>query len=446
MKKWCDIVLKNFILLLILSCPLPIFALDKTHVDHQKESSKTEHKTESMPMHNMDMTEPSILPMMAREGSGTAWQPDTSPMPMILVDVSNWQFMFHGNIFAGGDFQGSTHGDIQPFSINWLMASVRHKLGAGQFSARGMLSLEPLTVGGNGYPLLFQTGETWQGQRLHDRQHPHDLFMELALKYLIPVGEDVGLEFYVAPAGEPALGPVAFPHRISSRSNPLAPLGHHWYDSTHMSFGVLTMGIFGRQWKLEASWFNGREPDENRYNIDLRVPDSYAGRISYNPIKELSLQASYGFLKSPEPMEPEVSVHKTSSSVSANFKFWKDSNLASTIMFGLNIPTKGLTTGFVLAECDFDLNKYHTLFSRLEGGTKTGEELVLSSSLSETAFLIGTFSLGYTFRFPTFWHLVPALGGVGTLYTTNSTLGAYYNGPVQAGGMVFVHLRAADHE
>jgi hypothetical protein len=398
-----------------------------------------------MPMPQMDMASPLGI-SMARQGSGTSWQPDLSPMAMIMVEIADWRLMFHGNIFFGFDGQGSDRGATQFNSTNWVMAMASHKLWLGQFSTRVMFSLEPLTVGGNGYPLLLQTGETWQGQPLHDRQHPHDLFMELAVRYSIPVHDDVGLDFYAAASGEPALGPVAFPHRVSARSNPFAPLGHHWYDSTHISFGVLTMGVFGRSWKLEGSWFNGREPDENRYDLDLRVPDSYSVRVSYNPIEALSMQASYGFLKSPEAKEPDISVHRVTTSVSMGLHPWPKSNLAGTLLLGMNIPTGGLATGFGLAEVDFDLTPQHTLFGRIEAGAKTGAELVLLPSAADVLFGIGAFSLGYTFHLPTLWKLVPTIGGVGTLNVTNSQLGAYYGGPVQFGGMVFLQMRVADHE
>lgn len=399
---------------------------------------------EEMHMHHQDsMVKPLNLPM-SRDGSGTSWQPDQSPMSMILVDAAGFHFMFHGSAFLVSDIQGGKRGDKALNSINWFMAMASHRLWVGQVSARAMLSLEPLTMRGDGYPLLLQSGETWQGQPLHDRQHPHDLFMELALKYTFPIHDHVGMEFYLAPAGEPALGPVAFPHRVSARTNPQAPLGHHWYDSTHITFGVVTMGIFGRIWKADVSWFNGREPDENRYNIDMRLPDSYSGRVSFNPISWLSMQASYGFLRSPEQAEPDVSVHKITSSVSCNFQPWADSNLASTLMLGANLPTHGKKTVFLLAEAEWDFNLHHTLFSRIEAGAKTGHDLVLSSELKDQTFGVGALSLGYAFRLPAIAKMLLSIGGVGTLNATGSRLVEYYGGPMQLGGMVFAQLRIAD--
>src|SRR5213593_4131529 len=171
---------------------------------------------------------------------------------------------------------------------------------------------EPWTIGARGYPLLLQSGESYGGTPLHDRQHPHDLFMELAALYERPVGRDLGLSVYLAPVGEPAVGPVAFPHRPSAADDPLAPISHHWQDGTHITFGVVTAGVFTRDVKLEASWFNGREPDENRTDFDYagRRLDSYSGRLTVNPGPRWSFSAWYAYLKSPEGLHPDESLHR----------------------------------------------------------------------------------------------------------------------------------------
>jgi hypothetical protein len=180
-----------------------------------------------------------------RIGSGTAWLPDSTPMYALMAPLGAGGFMFHENVFVAYDWFGSDRGSHRLISANSLMAMAWQPVGTGELTERAMLSAEPLTVGGGGYPLIFQTGETFHEQPLHDRQHPHDLFMELALDYVLPLPGALALELYLAPAGEPALGPVAYPHRISAISDPLAAVGHHWEDSTHISFGVLTAGIFG---------------------------------------------------------------------------------------------------------------------------------------------------------------------------------------------------------
>lgn len=436
--------MRNRVALLLLLWTWPTLAVENQHSGHDvPEEHKMEKDNNGTGPHHANMAGPLGL-SMAREGSGTSWQPDLTPMSMIMAQALNWQFMFHGNVFVGAQVQGSKRGDTDFNSINWLMAMANHMLWTGELSLRTMLSLEPITMRGDGYPLVLQTGETWKGTPLHDRQHPHDLFMELALKYSVPVHEQVGLEFYAAIAGEPALGPVAFPHRASSRSNPLAPLGHHWYDSTHITFGVLTAGVFGPMWKAEASWFNGREPDENRFNIDFRPLDSFSGRLSLNPISSLSFQASYGFLKSPESAEPELSIHRVTSSLAHAFQPWQNGNLTSGIVFGINIPTSGKKTAFGLIEADFDLNQHHTFFGRAEIGAKTGHDLVLEKSDKDRIFAISALSLGYAFRFPELARMILSISGVGTLNLTGRALGEYYGGPAQLGMMVFANLRPAD--
>ncbi|MDI1300967.1 MAG: hypothetical protein PSX71_03590 [bacterium] len=220
---------------------------------------------------------------MTREGSGTSWQPEATPMHGLMWESGEWMLMAHG--FANGiyDHQVGPRGDDKTFvnSMGMLMAQ-RPALG-GMLGLRAMVSLDP-TMGKRGYPLLFQTGETADGENpLVDRQHPHDAFMELSITHSHPVGNNGAVYVYAGLPGEPALGPPAFMHRFSGLRNPEAPLTHHWLDSTHITFGVVTLGASQGPWKLEASSFNGREPDENRWNIETRQFDSWSVRLSYNP-------------------------------------------------------------------------------------------------------------------------------------------------------------------
>jgi len=182
-----------------------------------------------------------------REGSGTAWLPDASPMNAVHGQAGAWELMLHANAFVQYIHQGGERGRDQFGSINWAMGMARRPLGGGELALRAMLSAEPFTIEGCGYPLLLATGELCDGRPLHDAQHPHDLFMELAALYDRPITDQVALQLYGALAGEPALGPVAYPHRVSATGNPLAPIGHHWFDATHIAFGVITGGVYGRQ-------------------------------------------------------------------------------------------------------------------------------------------------------------------------------------------------------
>ena len=211
--------------------------------------------TDSMP--HMAMVPDPLGVTMERLGSGTTWIPDAVSLPSRQFSANDWNFMIHGWVFGQYDKQSGARGADQVGSLNWGMLMASHELAGGRFQARTMLSLDALGVTNDGYPLLLQSGETFHGEPLHDRQHPHDFWMELGAMYDRPVTKDVGLSLYAAPSGEPALGPVAFMHRPSAMDIPTAPIGHHWQDATHTTFGVLTAGIFTDTWRLEGSAFNG---------------------------------------------------------------------------------------------------------------------------------------------------------------------------------------------
>src|SRR6266446_8392470 len=252
---------------------------------------------------------------MERMGSGTTWIPDAVPLPARHVMAGRWLLMLHGFGFVQYDKQGGSRGDEQFGSLNWAMLMASRDLLGGRFQARTMLSFDPATVTNRGYPLLLQSGETYRGQPLVDRQHPHDFWMELAVMYELALSRDIGLMVYAAPSGEPALGPVAFMHRPSAMDNPAAPLSHHWQDATHISFGVLTGGVYSRKWQLEGSLFNGREPNEERWGFDRIRFESYSGRFTAHLDSSWVVSAGYGFLKSPEALNPLQSVHRVTASI-----------------------------------------------------------------------------------------------------------------------------------
>jgi len=236
----------------------------------------------------------------AREGSGTSWLPDDTPMYAIHRQAGTWTLMAHGNAFLQYLRESGDRGGDQGGSINWFMGMADRNLASGHLGLRGMISLEPWTIRGCGYPDLLASGEVCQGATIHDQQHPHDLFMELAATYDRPLAGHIRLQLYGGPVGEPALGPTAFSHRISAMPNPLAPITHHWFDATHITYGVVTTGVYGKQWKAEASVFNGREPDENRTNFDFGALDSWSGRVSFLPTNRWALQVSAGHLTEAE--------------------------------------------------------------------------------------------------------------------------------------------------
>ena len=374
---------------------------------------------------------------MSREGSGTSWQPDSTPMSGLHAMRGAWMTMVHGQADLIYDDQGGPRGATQSFSTSMLMFMARRELSDAAFGLRLMASTDPL-MGRRGYPLLFQTGETANGRDpLIDRQHPHDLLMEATATYSLNLSPDSSLFVYTGLPGEPALGPNAFMHRLSAIDDPEAPLSHHWLDSTHISWGVVTGGYTWKQLRLEASAFNGREPDQHRYNIEVRSLDSYAARVSYNPTRDWSLQGSFGRLSSPEQLQPRVSIRRSTASASYNapLALWWQTTLA----WGRNAPSAGQASNAWLLESALKLAGAHTVFGRLERVAK--DELFLpGAALYGHSFTINKLSLGYIRDFAHRGALDLGLGGLISTYSYPSTLNvAYGSGPTSF--MVFVRAR-----
>jgi hypothetical protein len=320
------------------------------------------------------------------------------------------------------------------------MAMARRDWTRQSLVLRTMLSPEPWTVRDGGYPLLLQTGETYQGQPLHDRQHPHDLFMEVAALYTQELTSGLALQGYAALSGEPALGPVAFPHRASAMADPLATLGHHWLDSTHISFGVFTLGVVGRRAKLEGSWFNGREPNERRWDVDLRRPDSYAVRLWLAITDNVVEQISYGHLASPEADEPGA-LDRVTASLAHHGAFAGNGRAATLLAFGLNHT--GTTRLAGLAESTVDLDGANVVFARLEYVQKSGHDLVLGPTDAGRYDIAGVV-LGYLRNFGPFASLVPGVGVRGSGDYVPASLGpAYGNRRFPLGAMLYVRLLPA---
>jgi hypothetical protein len=372
--------------------------------------------------------------------SGTAWQPDATPMYAMHFDRGAWTMMAHWNLFGGYDHQGSDRGDSKWILSGWGMLMEKRSLGGGELVLRQMLSLDPMGLGSNGYPLLLQTGESIDGSPIHDRQHPHDLFMELGALYTRPVSNALAFQIYAAPVGEPALGPVAFPHRLSAFSDPLAVLGHHWQDSTHISFGVLTAGLMTRMLKMEGSWFNGREPDEHRYDFDFRRLDSYSARVSVNPSENWSLQISYGYLASPEELEPDQSVHRLTASAAYTTSLGSSGTLATIAVFGRNDPSGEPATSSFLLEANYDTGGRSVVFGRAESLKKTGRDLVLSPDLDGEVFSVSSLLAGYVFRLAETQRLVVGIGARASIDFVDTGLTPFYGTRKPAGYAVFLQL------
>jgi hypothetical protein len=374
---------------------------------------------------------------MTREGSGTSWQPDSTPVEGAQQMHGAWMTMEHGVVDGIYDDQGGPRGDTQTFSTSMLMLMARRELGDGAFGARLMVSADPV-MGKSGYPLLFQTGETANGiDPLIDRQHPHDLLMEAALTYSHDFTASSSGFLYTGLPGEPALGPNAFMHRLSAMDNPEAPLAHHWLDSTHISWGVITGGYVVGAVKLEASAFNGREPDQNRYNIEVRALDSYAVRASCNPSAQWSLQGSFGRLASPEQLQPTVSVRRTTASVSYNApiaRWWQ-----TTLAFGHNAPSVGAASDAWLLESAAAVTTNLSVFARYEHVAK--DELFLPDQpLYGRTFTIQKLSLGYVYDFAHLAGIRLGLGALLSAYDFPAALNSTYSSRPTS-FMVFVRAR-----
>ena len=323
--------------------------------------------------------------------SGTSWEPASSPEFMWMTSYRSWMLMAHGELIAGFYGSGGKRGVGKAGSSNWLMLMEQHSLGRGTLTLRQMLSAEPLTSPHPGYPALFQTGETYRGVPLVDFQHPHDVFGEISLHFSYPLSERVSWFVYGGPAAEPALGPTAFLHRVSAFENPSAPLGHHLQDSTHISYGVVTSGLVVGPVKVEGSAFNGREPDERRYNFDLGPLDSWSGRISASPSRNWVAQYSYGNLKHPEAAEPG-NIDRQTASVTYNRPlgsgYW-----ASTLLWGRNHKSiDSRNTNSYLFESALNFGEKNYAFTRLELVDK--DELDLAPPLDGRSFRIGAYSFG----------------------------------------------------
>jgi hypothetical protein len=380
---------------------------------------------------------------MERAGSGTSWLPDAAPMNAWHSSSGPWTLMAHGVAFGMYDKQNGTRGNAQVSSVNWGMLMLSHQTGASRVQLRTMLSAEPLTVRDGGYPLLLQTGETYNGQPLRDRQHPHDLFMEIAAVFEHALTSKVGYSLYAAPVGEPASGPVAFPHRPSAMHDALAPLGHHWQDATHISFGVLTAGLFTHSVRLEGSIFNGREPDEIRTNFDYkgRSLDSYAGRLTWNPTTHWSLSGSYAYLDSPETLEPDESVQRLSASVLGAHSLGAKAELWSAFVFGAN-KHEGSDEfePSYLAEASLQLGGAHNLFGRAEWVRKGSSDLVLGAGSPDEEFGITSFAGGYMYEVAQSSKVRLGIGGRASVNFVPSELEPYYGSRTPTGFAVYVRL------
>ncbi|MFC5407848.1 hypothetical protein ACFPMF_00910 [Larkinella bovis] len=415
-------------------------------------------------MHDMMQMQQSVSMMshlysrnlpMNRNASGTAWHPDHTPMYMYMSHPTGpsgkpWMTMLHYSLFIRHTNQNFNNpgqrGRATAFDApNYVMGMAQRQVGRrGLLALKAMLSLDPLTVGNNGYPLLFQSGETYKGERLVDRQHQHDLFSELSVGYSYALSRNADVFGYVGYPGEPALGPPAFMHRISSFNNPDSPLGHHWTDASHITYGVATAGFRYKITKLEVSSFTGREPNENRFGFDRPRFDSYSYRLSVNPSPSLALQFSQGFLKSPEAIEPDHNVTRTTASLLHSKPLGRpDRYVSSALVWGMNSHDRQNESAY-LAESSLQLGRM-ALFGRFENITKSVDELGLHSyffdyDTDETLLAtINSLTLGMNYRLVQLAQTDLTLGAQLTGHFPGKTLEPVY-GQFPLSGQIYLRI------
>ncbi len=413
----------------------------------QPQAGSTDMPGMDMPKHEQQHPVTTLIETIEQHGdSGTSVEPASSPHPMLMTMKGGWMLMLHGVAFLNLDQQSGPRGADKFFSTNWGMGMAQHSLGPGKFTLRAMLSLEPATITARRYPELFQQGETAFGLPLVDGQHPHDFSMEIAGIYDLRLGDHSLLSFYAAPVGDPAMGPAAYPHRGSASEDPIAPLGHHLEDSTHIASDVLTAGFTYRAVRLEASGFHGREPDEQRWNIDQGKLDSWSARLTVNPAPNWSVQASLAYLTSPEALRPAEDVLRSTASVMYNRPLARG-NWSTTLLWGRNRTrqsTPQVYNGYLL-ESTLRFARSNYLWGRLENADRTSE-LLLDGTPAPPGFeeqplaRVQAYTFGYARDLPLLPRAATALGAQLTLYSAPAFLDLLY-GTHPVGVAVFFRIR-----
>ena len=397
----------------------------------------------------------------SRDASGTSWQPIGTPMYGVQRTWRGWQVMMLGNLFAQELYEpGYIHrtggfATHQFSSVNWGMVHTRRAIGAAGLGVRAMASAEPWTVSSCGYLNLLATGEMCEGDTIHDRQHPHDLFMELAVDYDRPLRGPLRWQVYAGLAGEPALGPTGFPHRVSAMANPVAPIAHHWLDSTHITFGLVTAGVYDRRGKAEVSFFNGREPDANRADLDLAPLDSISGRLSFLPSDRLAVQVSAARLREAEAEfapDRRSDVNRATASITYHRPLRPEGIWATTLAYGVNSGREIIPADVVefvthawLLESTATIHERHTWFGRAEIVQKPAHDLH-AHEYADRVFTIGKVQAGYVRALKPWRGLAYGIGGTISVSVVPPELGPRYDGRVRPSIGVFLVVKPPRHE
>jgi hypothetical protein len=433
------LVWRGALLLLLALLATPVLAQD--HSGHQMPmpepiaapspvpppSPQPDHSAMDHDAMEMGQIDTRDLPTGPSEGSGTSRLPaaEGAMHGLHLMPGDDWMVMIHGTASAQYTKATGPRGDDKFYVTSMGMVTAEKETGWGKVQLKSMFSLEPV-MDSSGYPNLFATGETSRGEPLVDRQHPHDLFMELAARVDVNLSGSASLFLYGGPVGEPALGPSAFMHRGSASYNPEPPITHHWFDSTHITYGVVTAGISTDRFQLEASAFRGAEPDERRWNIETPKLDSWSVRASLNPSTQWAIQASYGQIKQPEALHPGEDEHR----FTASAHYANNAGLSAMLAFSAKDRVPGRTLTAWLGEANWNIDHHNTLFGRIEN--VANDELFPDDAdpFHEVAFRVSKFQLGYARRF-LLGPVELALGGSLAAYAKPAALDAAYgNNPM----------------
>lgn len=400
---------------------------------------------------------------MASQSSGTSWVPGASPMRMAMRQWGTWSVGGHARAFVQYVDQGTRRGDRQLGVTDWEMLTALRDVAGGRLQFSAMTTLEPFTLGGGGYPLLLQTGRTYRHAYLHDRQHPHAALMELSAQYTRPIGA-LSAFVYAGAVGEPALGPPAAMHRPSAENDPMAPLGHHWQDASHQSFGVVTAGVSSKYLKLEASAFNPRETDEDHPFVDYRgaALDSYSGRVSVAPTSRVVASAWWGYLSTHSRLDPTARMHRYGGSLLASARGVRGGTWSSAVVWGMNLHHHGGSShaiihgspgasphhhaSSVLAETGLGLGTRTTVFVRAEAVRKNGEELGFLGGDLTQLYGVQSYVMGATRDVVQWGGASVALGLRGSVNVVPATLLATYGTRTPRGLVVFARVRAGGEE
>jgi len=425
--------------LLLLAVALP--ALIAGAQQSAPDVSQMQHSGMSAMMHPTTF----IQAIRHHASSGTSAEPNSISAPMLMTMKRDWMLMFHGNAFVVDTQQSGARGSDKFYSTNWFMPMAQHALGPGQLTLRAMFSLEPATVTSRRYPLLFQQGETAYGFPIADGQHPHDFFMEIAALYEVQLAEHDLLSLYVAPVGDPAIGPTAYPHRASALENLAGTLGHHQQDSTHIANDVVTVGFTHSIVRMEASGFHGREPDEFRWDIDQGRIDSWSTRVTVQPGQNWSGQLSYARIASPEATFPSENQARTTASLMYNRPF-EHGHWASTALWGRtrSLDESAKENSYLLESTIKFCDKNYT-WARIENAGRSNQLLVGEHQLpagfkEEPLTHVQAYTFGYDREVQLMSHLSTAFGAQFTAYHAGKPLQPVY-GANPVGVSVFVRLR-----